>query len=277
MTSIDISTEQPEPQQHYQSGIHSAFRGNEKQTDPRLFQDLRQTALFRDLNDMELARIVRRASEYRIPAEQYIVQEDMPAGALFVIREGSVAIVHDKIGRPLQPIAYLRRGDFFGENCLFEEHVPASVRALSACRVLRIPKRELGELAQQRPAIEAELRQRMTERHNAHIAAIVELGRRREVRIRFSRRLTLVVDDHEQETTLESLSLGGIGFRGIPQNWDEGLKVRFGLRIRSELLPLEGRLAWRRGDRAGIELIKRHPNHDALIQAMISWLREEVC
>jgi len=103
-----------------------------------------------------------------------------------------------------------------------------------------------------------------------------DAGRRREVRVRFCRRLPLLADGDESEAVLESLSIGGIGLKDVPESWHEGARVHFGIKIRGHVLQLQGRVVWRRGERAGIELMKVHPNHDAILQLLISWLREEI-
>ncbi len=245
-------------------------------SDAALLQELRQTDLFHDLGDEELALLARRVGVYSIPADQYIVHQDQPSEALFLLRDGAVTVVHDAVGQPVQPLALLHRGDFFGEMCLFDATHTASVRSTEPCRVLRIPKRDLEELLRLRPTLGEELRRVATARFNARIAAIVELGRRREVRVRFCRRLPLLTADGETATTLESLSLGGIGLKDVPEAWRGKALVQFGLKIRDQVLRLRGRIVWRRGERVGIELTKSHPNHDAIIQLLISWLREEI-
>jgi len=245
-------------------------------SDTALFEELRQTDLFHALSDEELELLARRVRVFNVPADQYILHQDEPAEALFLIREGAVTVIHDAVGLPLHPLAHLRRGDFFGEMCLMDSAHVASVRSTEPCRLLRIPKEDLEEILRHRPTLEEELRRVATERFNARISAIVELGRRREVRVRFCRRLALLTGDGERRSVLESLSLGGIGLKHVPEPWSEGDLVRFGIEVRGQILRLQGRVAWRQGERAGIELEKVHPNHDAILQLLISWLREEI-
>lgn len=244
--------------------------------DAGLLEELRQTDLFHELSDDELALLARRVGVYHVPADQYIVHQDQPSEALFLIRDGAVTVVHDAVGQPLQPLAHLRRGDFFGEMCLMSSNHMASVRSTEPCRLLRIPKEDLEEILRHRPTLGEELRRVATARFNARISAIVELGQRREVRVRFCRRLPLLSEIGETRATLESLSLGGIGLKDVPEAWYEGAFVRFGIEVRGQILRLQGRVVWRRDERAGVQLMKVHPNHDAIIQLLISWLREEV-
>lgn len=258
-----------------QSGLASVVQPI-RPFDAELVEELRQTDLFHELSDEELALLARRVGVYRVPADQYIVHQDQPSEALFLIRDGAVTVVHDSVGQPLMPLAHLRRGDFFGEMCLMRSNHMASVRSTEPCRLLRIPKEDLEEILRLRPTLGEELRRVATERFNARISAIVELGRRREVRVRFCRRLPLLTEAGETKATLESLSLGGIGLKDVPEAWYEGGFVHFGLELRGQVLRLQGRVVWRRGERAGVELTKVHPNHDAIIQLLISWLREEI-
>ena len=216
---------------------------------------LRDVELFRELRDDELERLGSLFFELFVPAEEYLFEEGEPADAFFVIRQGTVLLLRDRVGRPLQLLGRLEPGDFFGEHGLFAtvEHSSAA-RAAVACRILQIEKAELLSFLDAYPAIALKLQVAAGRRHRAVAAAARQLGRRREVRIRLARPALLTLeDDSVAQVTLENVSSGGVGLSGVPEQWDQGDVATFRLDVAGAgAVHCSGRVAWVSGDRVGI-------------------------
>ncbi|MEM8960531.1 MAG: cyclic nucleotide-binding domain-containing protein [Acidobacteriota bacterium] len=241
-----------------------------------LKHDLRQVELFSELDDNDLDRVVRCFRDMRFDADEFIVQEGEVSDAFYILREGTVAVFRDAVGKPVQLLARLRRGDYFGELGLIEDvRRTASVRAMESCRVLRITREDLFALIESHKTIKRKLQAAAARRHSRDILAALELGRRREVRIRFRHQIEIVLEDGgTQPAMLENLSLGGLCLDNAPEVWQSGMVVRFSLALRAGALQLAGRVAWRRGDAVGIAFVDKSPNHDMLIQLTIRVLLE---
>ena len=237
---------------------------------------LRRVAIFRELDDGELDELSRLFVELHVPADYFVIEEGEHSAAFFVIREGGVQVVSDAVGGPMTLLAQLHPGGFFGELGLFGTGKQiASVRTTKPSRLLKISKRDLlGFLARQ-PAIKRKLQATASYRYSTHVAAAMELGRRREVRIRFNHPVVLRLEDGTtRRATLQDLSIRGLGLDGAPPDWQQDATVRFALGLANGDLDLVGRVTWRHGDQIGMVFERRHPNHDMLIQLTIRMLLE---
>ncbi len=232
---------------------------------------LRLVTLFRDLDELQLTLLSRRFVELDVPRDEVVVHDSEKTTGFYVVREGSVAVFRQTVGQPVQLLARLRRGEFFGELGIFGagRHM-ASVRASERSRILRINRRDLLEFFGNHPEIEHKLQLAAARRHLANVTSLLELGRRHEVRIHLEQPAQLEVGTGSVRTVvLENLSLGGICLTGVPQYWQEGREVSFGLGLREGLLQLKGRIAWRREQTVGLTFDKLVPNHDTIIQMAI--------
>ncbi len=241
------------------------------ETAGRFEKILRRVALFRDLDDHELERLNQHFVELSFRRDAIIVREGDPTSGLYVVREGSVAVFREAVGKPVQLIARLGPGEFFGELDIFGEgqHM-ASVRASDASRILRIERQDLLDFFGDHPEIEQKLQLAAARRHLANVTAHLDLGRRREVRIHL--RLPVRLEStpgSARAVVLENLSLDGLSLSDAPEDWDVGQTVSFGLGLREGQLHLEGRVAWRREQTVGLAFQKHNPNHDTLIQMAI--------
>lgn len=238
--------------------------------------DLRQVDLFRDLDPRELDHLAAGFVELRVKANRLVLQQGQPAEAFFVVAEGGVAVFRDAVGMPVQLLARLRRGDFFGEIGLFARgRHSASVRTSEASRILKITRQRLLDFLDNHPPIFQKLQMAAARRHSADMASALELGRRREVRVRCSHEVILqLADGSRSPVMLDNLSLGGVCLGGTPAHWQVGDEHEFSLAIRESELPLTGRVTWRRGDSVGLTFVDRSPNHDVLIQMATRLLLE---
>ncbi len=231
---------------------------------------LRRVSLFQDLDEHELARLGRRFMELAVPRHALVVRDGETTTGFYVVREGSVAVLRQTVGKPEQLLAHLHQGEFFGELGIFGEgrHM-ASVRAIEPSKVLRITGKDLLEFFGEHPEIEQKLQLAAARRHLANVTALLELGRRREARIYLAQPVQIESGGALTTAVLENLSLDGLCLSGAPSDWQAGRDVSFGLGLREGLLRLRGRVLWRRQQTVGLRFEKRTANHDTIIQMAI--------
>lgn len=244
-----------------------------------------------NLDDGALEQLAAWLIEIRVEADEIVARQGDPAEAFYLLLQGEVEVFRDAVGEPIATLARLHGGAHFGELGILGVGVrTASVRAVGPCRLLRISKSDLLAFLQGRPALRRLLQDSAARRHSANIAAALALGRRREVRIRLAHKVMLELKEksapedpldaihletvHLETVHLEDMSIGGLCLKGAPEAWRESRPVRFGLCLRNGILPLAGRIAWRRDTRVGITLDKLTPNHDMLIHMTIRALLE---
>src|SRR4051812_17124051 len=86
-----------------------------------------------------LARLVNGFQPLAVAAGELVVREGDPPGAMFVVTQGRLRAFRTTDGVE-KDVAYLRRGDFFGERSLIKrEPRAAGVEALQDCSLLRLP------------------------------------------------------------------------------------------------------------------------------------------
>jgi CRP-like cAMP-binding protein len=245
------------------------------------WRELGLLPLFEGLDPPTLKHLSEGFTECRVEAGEYIFRDGEDADAFFIILRGAMAVFRDVVGQPVQLLARLGAQEFFGELGLFGtgRHT-ASVRASEESVVLRIGREEFLVLLEDHPRLMEKLQLAAAQRHSANVASTLELGRRREVRIRTDQEVEIELESRSgavAETLsvrVENLSLGGICLSGAPEPWREGAKVRFYLLLRDNRLPLGGRVVWRRGDSLGVVFTDHDPNHDTLVQLAIRLLVE---
>ncbi len=236
------------------------------------FEDaLRRVVLFQDLDERELTRLSRRFVELEVPRHAMVVHDGEASTGLHAVRQGSVAVFRQTVGKPVQLLAQLHPGELFGELGIFGEgrHM-ASARATEPSRILRISRRDLLDFFGDHPEIEQKLQLAAARRHLANVTALLELGRRSEVRIYLAQPVQIeVAEGSLMPSVLENLSLNGLCLSAAPPEWQAGSDVQFGLGLREGLLRLKGRVLWRREQTVGLLFEKLTPNHDTIIQMAI--------
>jgi len=234
---------------------------------------------FQGLDTAELGRLANHFVELLVPAEHLVVQEGEPADAFFVVTQGAFVVFRDARGEPVQLLARLLPKEFFGELGLFGSgRHTASVRAIEPSLVLRIIKVDFLRFLADHPQILEKLQASATLRHSANVASSLELGRRREVRIRCAREANIGLPEATtRRVVVENFSLGGICFSQVPESWEKGREVSFSLAVRENEVRLSGRVVWRRGESIGMVFTKQSPNHDMIVQMAIRLLVESPC
>ena len=236
---------------------------------------LDEIELFQGLDSEKKAELASHFEVLDLPSGQSVIQESQTAHAFFVIVSGSLAVYRDAVGQPVNLLARLGPGDFFGELGIFGPGIySASVRATEECRLLKIEKETFLDLLRDQTEILRQLQQAAARRHADNVARTLEMGRRREVRIRCGNRVRMTWPGEERQVVVDNLSVGGACLRDAPKSWRVGDERTFELAIREVLLPLTAKVVWRQGDTAGLHFIRRSENHDMILQMAIRLLLE---
>ena len=104
----------------------------------------------------------------RYPSKSTLIYAGDASDALYYIIEGSVTvIIEDDEGREMI-VAYLNKGDFFGEMGVFDEDIPATrsalVKSRTECEIAEISYSKFRELSEQYPDILLALGRQMAKR-----------------------------------------------------------------------------------------------------------------
>jgi CRP/FNR family transcriptional regulator len=113
---------------------------------------LRRIPLFAELSEQDFAWVADGGEPMELAAGDLLASEGEPGDALFIIVSGELQVV--KRSRTTDvPIALLGPGEIVGEMAIFEA-LPrnASMRAVSATRVVRIGRDVILELLGTRPS-----------------------------------------------------------------------------------------------------------------------------
>lgn len=229
---------------------------------------LRKIWLFENLDEASLETLAKRFREITLPEGRYLFRLGETSEAFYVLRTGTVAIVRDAVGKPVQLLARLKSGDFFGESGLLDALPrPASARTLEPCRLLEIGREPFLDFLDRQPLIKLQLRRAAIERHGSNVqATAADRAVRKEVRISVDREVVLgLPGGSEVVARLDNLSLGGAAIEGVPDDWRIQRKVSFtlGLPGQDPLLDLSAMVTWRRGRKVGLAF--RDPSPDLRI------------
>ena len=101
----------------------------------------------------------------RFPAGAVIFGEGDPGCDMFIIQQGQVAISR-RVGRRVQRLAVLEKGDFFGEMALLEDYPErsATAKAETAVEVLQLRGADLELLVRRRPSVALRMMAKLSER-----------------------------------------------------------------------------------------------------------------
>lgn len=239
-------------------------------------KELARIGILRGLPPEELELLARDAVPLAVSEGQVVIHEGDAADAIYLVAEGSFAAFRDAVGQPVHLLARLHQGDFFGELGFFGSgRCAASVRATRPSRLLRLAAEPLLVFLERHPSLREQLQATGAARYSHLLASALELGRRREVRIKCSEEVVLALDDGRRvPALLENLSLGGACIAGAPPGWRMDADVAFELALGTGALPLAGRISWREDDRVGLSFTPLDERHDSRIQMAIRLLLE---
>jgi len=232
---------------------------------------LRQTSLFEGLADADLEHLAKLCEDVGLAAHSEVFAQGDETDAFYVVRSGRVVVIRDALGKPVQLLAHLEAGDFFGElGLLGEAPRSASVRTAEPSRLLRIAKGDFFTLLDRHPSFALEVQNVAIRRHSANVAAALALSERGELRIRLRHDVELeLASGKVYGATLENLSPGGLSLSAAPTRWQKGQKVDFVLVFEELRLALRGRITWRDGDRLGLAFTGKGADHETQIQSAL--------
>ncbi|WP_269617615.1 cAMP-activated global transcriptional regulator CRP [Zhongshania sp. BJYM1] len=116
----------------------------------------------------DLENFLANCHRRRYPSKSTLIYAGDASDALYYIMDGSVTvIIEDDEGREMV-VAYLNKGDFFGEMGVFDEEIPptrsAIVKSRTECEIAEISYTKFRELNKQYPDILLALGKQMAKR-----------------------------------------------------------------------------------------------------------------
>ncbi|NCF30145.1 MAG: cyclic nucleotide-binding domain-containing protein [Gammaproteobacteria bacterium] len=109
---------------------------------------LQTMPIFGAISDESLKFLLERAKEVQVAKDDYFFRENDQGSSMFVLEEGRVAVLKSWVGQT-QGLAFLNRGDCFGEMALIEMGArSASVQATEDCTAIEVSIDILHELYQ---------------------------------------------------------------------------------------------------------------------------------
>ena len=237
---------------------------------------LRTVEALADVKPRWLARLDSRLVEVHIDSDEMVFRAGEPADAIYIVRRGRVAVFSDTRGRAVRLIERASRGQILGlVGALGGSRRSASARALTPTTLLRLERYDLLHLLEQDSSLGLRFTLAVVSRHARNAAAALELGDRKEMRIRVGREVDLVVGRrHRVRATIENLSRGGICVSGALPDGLPHEPTRYVAHLvdGDQVLSFRGRVAWRQGSRIGLAFVERAPGHDLLVQGALRQL-----
>src|SRR5262249_3836360 len=104
----------------------------------RLENFFRRYTPFARLPSAALRTLLAELEPLSVDKGTLVVRQGDAAGPMYIVEDGHLRVFTDEDGRR-RSVAYLRKGDYFGEMSVFQG-VPrtASIEAVSPCRLLRL-------------------------------------------------------------------------------------------------------------------------------------------
>jgi CRP-like cAMP-binding protein len=81
---------------------------------------LKQAAIFADLDEGELARVLEVCKEQKFQGAETVFKEGEPGNRLYIIAEGEVRISRNIPGSGEEALAVLKKGSCFGEMAILD-------------------------------------------------------------------------------------------------------------------------------------------------------------
>jgi ATP-binding cassette subfamily B protein len=133
---------------------------------------LRQFSTLSRLSPDALTDLLRSLEPLEVKAGTSIYQEGDPPGPLFIIEEGRCR-VHVGVNGRRRNVAFLRKGEFFGEQSVFrDEPRDGTVEAVTAVRLLRLTREAYAELLERHADFREEIEDRLAQYDFKHTAQI---------------------------------------------------------------------------------------------------------
>jgi ABC-type bacteriocin/lantibiotic exporter with double-glycine peptidase domain/CRP-like cAMP-binding protein len=127
---------------------------------------------FRQLPPDALATIFTELEPVHFQARELVIREGEPPGPMYVVQDGHLRVFTSAQGRT-KYIAYLRRGDFFGEVSLFHNvSRTASVQAVSECKLFKFHEHTFRKLLDGYPEFRTRIEERVAQYGYREIARV---------------------------------------------------------------------------------------------------------
>jgi CRP-like cAMP-binding protein len=128
-------------------------------------ESLRAIPLFSSVTDGDLETLASLLIERRFPNNKTIVEEGLPGDYMYVILEGSVKVTKLSGDGREKILELLGVGQFFGEMALLDRAPRvASVKALSATRILALARNDFLSVLRRSPDLAMAVIQELTRR-----------------------------------------------------------------------------------------------------------------
>ncbi len=115
---------------------------------------LRNIEIFAGLTISELAAVASATEEVVFNKEETVFNEGERGDTLFLIVQGDVSVIKDRIGRKAIELDRIGAGDYFGEMALFgDDSRSATIRVKKTARFLTLQKEDLQEIVREFPQI----------------------------------------------------------------------------------------------------------------------------
>lgn len=130
-------------------------RGAKRKKVEEAIDELSRVDIFRSLPPEEVQALVPFISPVSFPAGELIFDQGDPGDALYIIEEGTVAIMRTDDGRAT-PLAHLGAGETFGEMALLGDSDStrmAAAVAVESCRLWKVHQEHFQQLIEASPAL----------------------------------------------------------------------------------------------------------------------------
>ena len=131
----------------------------------RVVEQLRSVPLLEGLNHDLLVRLCQLTESSSFERGDTIIQQGEVGDRMYLISEGTVAVLSEEPGRPPRQLAQLREGEHFGEIALIQD-IPrtATVSALTDVTLLTLMKKDLDSLMHEFPRLRAAINDAISSR-----------------------------------------------------------------------------------------------------------------
>ncbi|MEO8030780.1 MAG: peptidase domain-containing ABC transporter [Gemmatimonadota bacterium] len=124
---------------------------------------LHQFNVFAKLPPEALTDLLAALEPVEFAAGETIIAEGDPPGPMYILEEGRCR-VHIGIGERRRNIAFIRKGEFFGELSVFkDQRREATVEAVTECRLFRLTHESYATLLQRYPAFSDQIEEKIAQ------------------------------------------------------------------------------------------------------------------
>jgi len=132
----------------------------------------RQFSVFNQLPAEAMRELLAALEPVEVAPNTTIIEEGEAPGPMYILEEGRCR-VHVGVGARRRNVAFLRKGEFFGELSVFRDQPrEASVEAVTACRLLQLTQETYSDLLEKYPAFRDAIEERIAQYDFRHTAQI---------------------------------------------------------------------------------------------------------